>query len=83
VYQQWSYIDILCSRCSSKTGAINLNVVFFKRQPHFELNITNSKFAKFWKPWAWLGGSMMDFLNFSHYFNSLQNIQKAIFVEVL
>jgi hypothetical protein len=53
---------------------------FFGGQPHIELSIADSKFAKFWQPWAWLGGSMMDFLNFSHYFSSLLDIQKAIFV---
>jgi hypothetical protein len=80
VYQQWFYIDILCFRCSSKTRATNPNVVFLGRKPHFELNIVDSKFAKFCQPQAWLGGSMMDSLNFSHYLCSLLNIRKAIFV---
>ncbi len=61
-------------------GATNPNVLFFGGQPHFELNIAIAKFAKFWQPYAWLGGSTMDFLNLSHYFNSPLNIQKAIFV---
>ncbi len=56
MYQQWSYIDILCFRCSLETRATNPNVVFLEGQPHFEMNIVDSKFAKFWKPQAWLGG---------------------------
>jgi len=80
VYSPWSYINSLCFKCSSHIGATNPNVVFFGKQTHFEFNIKDSKFAKFWKPQAWLGDAMMDFLNFSHYFNTLLNIEKAIFV---
>ncbi len=80
MYQQWYYIDIQCFRCSLETKAINPNIGFFGRQPHFELNIVDSKFVKFWKPQAWLGGSIMDFVNFSHYFSSPPDIWKAIFV---
>ncbi len=80
MYSQWSYINSLCFKCSSHIGATNPNVVFFVGQTHFEFNIKDSKFAKFWKPWAWLGDAMVVFLNFNHYFNTLLNIEKAIFV---
>jgi hypothetical protein len=43
-------------------------------------HVADSKFSKFWKPQAWLGGSMMDFLNFNHYFSNPPDIQKTIFV---
>ncbi len=80
MYQQWFYINTLCFRCFSKIRAQIPIVFFWGRQPHFELNIANLEFAKYWNPQAWLGDPMMDFLDFNHYFNSLLDIQKAIFV---
>jgi hypothetical protein len=68
-------LDVLCR--------LGEHIMFFLDKLFFGLSIKDSKIAKFWQLQAWLGDSLMDFLNFNHYFNNPLDIQKAIFVALV